>query len=171
MTYKKAISCFLMLVPLLVILPVTAEGSLPLEKTATIESEQIWYTSTVLNAGVYSLTVEVTSGDGVDVLVLDEENFNTMNDTIINKKTGYNFSSFEHWYDITLYSDIFDVDEDSTTVYILIDNTDFFSDGGDGTGSVDISLKLTVDTVPAPGFELITLVSIPLAGLFYKKRN
>jgi hypothetical protein len=169
------IVCFIAIFTLSVI-TVKAEQISLFDETKTIEDGQFWHIKADLKSEViYTMDIDVTSGNAVDLVVLDSLNYGKYSQAV-SSGTTVNFEYYSSYsslntkgksYSITTSEDI--------TLYFVVENFDFIQGGASGGGSVDVVIKVTYDSESAesPGFTIpiVLMGSLFCIVISKKKRN
>ncbi len=145
-----------------------------INETTTINADEIKYYSFSGEEGVtITVSINVTSGGPIDILLLDSSNFQTYKNAFVSGSS----TNFEYYVDgsaLSVKSKTYEFTlPSSQTYYIVIENADFTSGGASPQGSVDV--KIVVSTSQsAPGFELLlllpTLIMMSMIVILKKRR-
>ena len=170
---KKSLLVFVLLILSLSINQVIAAEKNLIDETRTIQDHHIWYTTAELVANrVYTVDIEVTSGNSIDLIVLNALNYRKYEQAFLSGSSVefeyYSTLSFlnitSKTYTITLEGDI--------ELYFVIENVDFITGGASGGGDVDIHLVITYESDNgAAGFELFFVPTIAIAIVLYRRRK
>ena len=125
------------------------------DETKTVQDNQIWHLNAEFVKEVdYTIDVEVTSGNAIDLLVMDPLNFGKYQQAFTTS-TNVEFQILSEYSSLNVKSKTYKITlGEDTELYFVIENADFTGSGASGGGDSDVSIKVSYDTesVDTPGF-------------------
>ncbi|MFX0115360.1 MAG: hypothetical protein ACFFB3_12495 [Candidatus Hodarchaeota archaeon] len=149
---------FLML-GIIIAMPVAAKELINVTETIN-EGDMASYSFLGDEGTEIELRIEVTSGDAVDMLFMDENGY-IMYSSAFESNESSSFMYYTGATSLNVTEDDRGIELPATqTYYVVIENADFTNGGASSTGSVDVKLVVTTkEDEKTPGFEWVGLSS------------